>query len=137
MKLLSLLFFFVLSFAQILLFLILSLPADIVYFFKMSKTFTSFLSSDLRLALPFSQKIHGFFSAIALGKDFIQSLVLKRFSRGEMKLNIFNFFPKIMIYHLSSLLFSCSILALTMVIALVSTQCSSKLTMVNKLQFYR
>lgn len=42
-----------------------------------------------------------------------------------------------MIYHLlSSLLFSFGILALTVIIALVSTQCSCKLIMVNKLQFY-
>lgn len=54
-----------------------------------------------------------------------------------MKLNALNFFLKIMIYHLlSSLLFSCSVLALTIVIALVSIQCSCNLIMVNKLQFH-
>lgn len=54
-----------------------------------------------------------------------------------MKLNILIFFLKIMIYHpISFLLFSCSILALTMVIGLVSSQCIFGLIMVNKLQFY-
>jgi len=137
MKLLSFLLFCVLRFAQILFFLNVSLPADIAQFFKMYKTFTSFISSDLRPAFPFSQKIHGVFSSVSdLGIDFIQSLILKAFiRRQEIKLNTLNFFPKIMIYHLlSSLLFSCSILALTTVTALVSTPCSCKLV-VNKLQF--